>query len=469
MAVASAVSTILVSRILGAGGAGRVAYAVWLASTVAQVALFALPQVALRFLASPEERPGLARWLTRRLALLAAPAGLAALGLAAASREALPVVAATCLLSVIAMAGTLGQSMLLGNQEYRRLTVLSIVASVLQVAATTAGCRVAGPLGGILASAAGQLPLLLGLRPAKPERSELAQGMRRRVTTFALHSWIASTVSLVAWSRLEFVFLRGFGSEAIGQYAVALAVAQLGLQPATLVSNALLPHFGELAGGAHTETSRDTYAAVTRVSALLALPLCLGLAAVAPALVPALFGQAFAAAILPATLLVAATSIVAVAPAANAMTYAYERTRFISTATLLSSTVAAVAFWGVVPGTGTMGAAWVRALIQGAGVAIGFWYLHHVMEAPFPLRRVLRAGVAALLAAGAGRVVVTHVASPWPALAAGVTTVAVAYALIIPRVAAIERSDVAHLGRIAERLPRPLARWARRYLTALAS
>jgi O-antigen/teichoic acid export membrane protein len=468
MVVASAASTILISRLLGAAGAGRAAYGIWLASTVAQVALFALPQVALRFLASPGDRPGLARWLTRRAALLAAPATVAALSLSAASGESRSLVAATALLTAASMAGTMGQAVLLGNQEYRRLTVLSLAAAAIQVTAAAVWCTLAGPTGGILASAASQAPLLLGLWSPLDGREKPSAGVIRRVQSFALHSWVASTFSIVAWSRLEFVFLKGFGSDVVGQYAAALAIAQLGLQPAALVGNALLPHFGELVGGAHTDASRETYAAVTRVSALLSLPLCLGLAGVAPALVRALFGEPFAAATSPASLLVAAASFVAIAPAATAITYAHERTRYISTAGVVSAATATVAFWLFIPRFGSIGAAMARGLIQTGGVAAGFWYVHHSLGATFPLRRVLRAAAAAALAALAGRVVVTLIPSPWTALAAGVATVILTYAILVPRLGAIERSDVTHLNRIVSPVPGALGDWARRYLRALA-
>ena len=469
VAVASAASTILISRMLGAAGAGKAAYGVWLASTVAQVALFAFPQVALRFLASPGDRPGLARWLIWRATLLAAPATLAALALSAASGESRSLVAATALLTAACMAGTMGQAVLLGRQEYRRLTLLSLATSAVQVAATAVGCTLAGPVGGILASAASQAPLVLGLWSPTDGGEKPSPGLIRRVTSFALHSWVAFTFSIVAWSRLEFVFLKGFGSDVIGQYAVALAVAQLGQQPATLVGNALLPHFGELVGGAHIEASRDTYAAVTRVSALLALPLCLGLAAVAPALVRALFGEQFAAAISPASLLVGAASFVAIAPAATAIAYAHERTRYISIAGVASASIAAAAFWLFIPRFGSTGAAVVRALVQAGGVAAGFWYVHRALGASFPLRRVLGAAAAASLAAVAGRGAIILIATPWAALTAGVATVALTYAILVPHFGAIERSDVTNLDRIFSRVPGMAGGLARRYLRSLAN
>lgn len=465
-AAASAASIIAVARILGAEGAGTVAYGVWVASVAAQISLLALPQVALRFLAADSESSGVAPWLVRRSAVLMPFGVLGAVGAGIASREPPAVVAATAALTLVAMAGAMGQALLAGTQQTRRLARVSVVAAVVQVAATAGGCVVAGPVGGIVGHLAGTLPLLLGLDVASGRRAP-PPAVVRRIRSYAAHSWIASTAALVAWSRLEFIFLQAKGASAVALYSVAVAMSQMALQPAALLGTGLVPHFGELVSGEHTETSRETFAAVTRVAAFLSLPLCFGIAAVSPGLVPLMFGPSFSDAVAPSMVLLIAGSLVALAPAATAVAYAFERTRYISSVTIASALVAAAGFWLVIPRFGTIGAASVRATIHAGAVVVAFWYVRR-LGAELPLARVSRAAVAAAIAGLAGRAVVGMLGARWPAVFAAVATVAAVYGLIVMRLRVLEPSDVLHLDGFAARVPGICGRAVRGYLRLLA-
>jgi O-antigen/teichoic acid export membrane protein len=467
-AIGSLVVVVAASRILGPEGAGQVAYAVWAAGLSAQVGLLALPQAALRFLAAPTESPGVARWLVHRSILLSPLGVLGAAGMQIASGATWATVAATSALAWASMALSLGQSVLSGTQRYGRLATLSLWSAALQVCGAIVGCLAGGPIGCILGQSAACAPLLIGLAGAVADGSRPDASVLRRLRSYALHSWLASSAGLVAWSRLEFVFLKGHGSANVAVYAVALAVSQLGLQPATILGNAMIPHFGELASGGRSDTSKETFAAVTRVMAALSLPLCLGLAALTPALVPGVFGPGFTGAIAPAAILVAAASLVAIAPAATAVTYAEERNRYIATATISGALVAIAGFVIVIPRFGAIGAALVRATVQAGGVVVAFWYVRTRSGMEMPLGRILRSAAAAGVAATTGYAAIRVLRPGWPSLVTGIAAVALTYALLAPLAKVLERRDVEHLDRLLSRLPGFGRTLIRRYVSSLA-
>ncbi len=467
-ALGSLIVVVAASRLLGPEGAGQVAYAVWAATLSAQVGLFALPQAALRFLAAPTESPGVARWLVNRSVLLSPLGVLGAAGMQVASGASWATVAATGALAWAGMALSLGQSVLSGTQRYGRLAMLSLWSVALQVCGAIVGCVAGGPIGCILGQSAACVPLIIGLAGIVADGRRPDGSVLLRIRSYAIHIWVASTAGLVAWSRLEYVFLQRHGAANVAVYAVALAVAQLGLQPATILGNAMIPHFGELASGGRSDTSKETFAAVTRVMAALSLPLCLGLAALTPALVPAVFGPGFAGAITPAAILVAAASLVAVAPAATAVAHAEERNRYIATATVGGALIAIAGFVTVIPRFGAVGAAIVRATVQAGGVVVAFWYVRTRSGMEMPLGRILRSVAAASVAATTGYAAIRGLTPGWPSLLAGVAAIAITYALLAPLAKVLERRDVEHLNRLLSRLPQFGRVLIQRYVSSLA-
>lgn len=464
-----ALTVVVVARVLGVEGSGKVAYSVWLASMVGQVALLSLPQAAMRFLAAPSDRPGVAHWILRRglVLMLVGSAVSACTSLASGGDRSL--VAATTLLTASSMSSALGQALLSGRQRFRQLALVGGAAALLQVGGATAGCLLGGVPGAVFGYALGQIPLIAGLLPVPTEVAPPSADVVRRLRLFAAESWIASTASLVAWSRLEFVFLHGLGARSVGLYATALTLSQLATQPTALLGTALLPHFGELVGGAHEQAAIETYRAATRLLAVVAFPLCLGLAALAPALTPLVFGPDFAAAALPAAIVTALSAAVGVAPAASALMYAHERTRYNAVIAVCSAGLAAVGFALVIPRFGPAGAAVVRTVVQGLGVASGFVYLALFLGARPPAARLLRAAIAAAAGAlGCAAVVLTAPAS-WGVVVLGALVMTAVYALAARWLRPLQANDVLHLEPIFARLPAPAGKVARTLVRSMAS
>jgi O-antigen/teichoic acid export membrane protein len=448
---ASALTLVLVARLLGVAGAGEVAYSLWVAGLVAQVSVLALPQTATQFLASAESA-GVARWVARRAFVLMIPGAAAASVVALVSRSRGELVLATALLTVAQMLSSVGQAFLAGRQQFRRLMQLSATSAILQVVGVAVAAEFGGATEAVFAYAFAQLPLAIGCMDRSPP-AEVSAVVLERMRRFAFQMWLAILASLLTWSRLEFLFLQARDVKDVALYATALAVAQLGIQPTTLLATALVPHFGSLLAGGHAEAARQTFSASTRVFAALAFPLCFGLAALSPALVPLLFGHNFAGAVHAAALVTASASVVALSPPATAFVFAHERARFVLVASVATGVVAVAAFAVAVPRFGVMGAAGARGLVQGAAVGLGFGYVAHRLATPLPWRRIGASAASALVAGAAGSAVVHSAGETWLSLAAGLCVVVVVYALVAPRLRVLEPSDTARLVSVLERFP----------------
>ena len=110
------------------------------------------------------------------------------------------------------------------------------------------------------------------------------------------------------FGRTEIVFLEHYtGLNAVGLFAAAATVAEMAVQLPPLLLSALLPRFSEQHGLGAQDQMRRLFQTMTALVAMVIVPLCLGLAAIAPVLVPLFFGDEFAdAAPVASVLLVAA-------------------------------------------------------------------------------------------------------------------------------------------------------------------
>jgi O-antigen/teichoic acid export membrane protein len=468
--VGAAGMSVLLARLLGPTGAGEASYALWAATTMAQLATLGLPQAATRFLAAEENadaRRRLASWLIRRGALCAFPAGLlgaALAGSAAGHGTALAggagVAAAATALAVLA------QGVLAGLQDFRRLARLAALSAVVPLGAVALLAQAAGPGGALAGFALAQVVLgsALGfLGGGRPE----AGAMRRRVRIYAFDAWLAAGVSLFTWSRFELFFLeRTAGAAAVAMFSIAVTIAQLAVLPVTLLGGALLPHLAELSAARETGLRDEAYAAATRLGAFVAFPLCFGLAAPAPALVPLVFGSDFQEGAPPAAVVVAAASLGAAATAGSALLYALERSRFIAGAGLGIAAISTAVYATVIPRAGLMGAALSRAGVQALAVAAGTVYIGVRIGVRVPLGSVARGACAALLAAMPGAAVVHAGGARWGVVFAALAASGIAYVPLARLLRVLEPGDVAYIDASLSVWPAPVRVAARALLGA---
>ena len=151
-------------------------------------------------------------------------------------------------------------------------------------------------------------------------------------------------------SRMEVFFLeRSWGSHAVGLFTVSLTLANLATQGPLLLTGALLPRLSGHIGRDEEAEARQVYATSVSLMGLLVFPACLGMAAIAPVLLPLMYGRDFDAAVPTATILLAASALVATASVAAVYLIAVERTRFLLAAAVAGAALSILAGLTIVP------------------------------------------------------------------------------------------------------------------------
>jgi O-antigen/teichoic acid export membrane protein len=177
------------------------------------------------------------------------------------------------------------------------------------------------------------------------------------------------------------------------------------------------------------EAARATYGTLTVMLGFVVVPLCLGLAAVTPILVPLVFGGRFTEAVPAAAVTAAFASMNAIATVGSSYTYAREASAFTAKTGILFAILTPIVYWLVIPRFGVLGAAIARVAIHGAGVAVAMTFIARGLRTHVPIRRLLRIMLASALAAGGGFLVVRWRAD-WLGLTLALVVMAVSYLLL---------------------------------------
>ncbi|HXC26700.1 MAG TPA: oligosaccharide flippase family protein [Stellaceae bacterium] len=442
-ALSGVLASIIVAHVLGVATTGVVAFAMWVSMVSAAIADLGIQASLARYL--PEltaaGRGAAAEWLATMLwrwlagSCAVALAGFAGWTLWRWCSGALPtpdavmwgLVGLACALQ--ALTGfTFGY--LRGAQRFDRLALLTVLYLACQFAGVAFGSvyfGAAGAVGGYCAGSA--VPAALSFRHALPAGTACPE-LGARVRRYALYAWAGALSGTIVWSRAELFFLeRSTDSAAIGLFTVAVTLANLASQGPMLLTAGLLPYFAENFGKGATRDLQKGYATATRVLAFLALPACFGTAAVLPVLLPLLYGGDFADAVPAATVLVLAAGVGATASVGSTLVMAMDRSDFVFASGLATALLAVIAGFTVIPAFGLMGAAWSRAAIQIAAVAMGVGFLFWRLRFQLPMYDLAKLLLAAAICGLAARATLTlmprTVALPC-AIGAGMASYAVA-------------------------------------------
>jgi O-antigen/teichoic acid export membrane protein len=392
VALGGFVGTAIATRLLGPEGAGVLAYATWcliVAATIADLGIGLLLQrfiPNLRAEGKPDESEGLIG-AAGRLSVVAALVGSLLLfcwlywpgsgAMEAPSQAPRGVVIALVLAWFIAWKmAELYMAYLKGEQRFGEFARLSILSAAIKLVVIVLGAWLFGVAGALVAYVAASVVPASRIGQLLRKKPGVGQELRRHVVRFALTGWSAGMIGGFVWGRSEIVFLEHYVDiAAVGLFAAAATLTDMAMQLPPLLLAALLPYFSEQHGlGAHEQIHR-LYRVMTGILALLVVPTCVGIAAVAPVLVPLLFGADFADAVPVATVLLIAAGVSAVATTTTHLIYSTGKIAalLISNAFGLVGTIA-LGFL-VIPQFGLMGAAWSRALVQVSVVAIETWYV----------------------------------------------------------------------------------------------
>src|SRR5579871_4414031 len=479
--LASFLSGVVAARMLGVGGAGAVAYAVWLALVIAPILGLGASQAVGRYV--PEMRARgeevSAERLAGRLARLLAVSVLAAIALTAlvvaawyllapsglpqsaadllqvdedASRPA-DTYAYWALLGLYAAAqvfGTYVYSYVRGRQQFGYLFGLAGVSLGLQVAGVAAGSMAWGVYGALAGFFAGQvLPAIIAFR-LMGHTGPLDDAVRSRLRRYARYAWAAN---VFVGSRMEIFFLERYsGSHDVGIFAAALALANLAIQGPVLLTTATLPLLAEQRGRGDREAMQAANETGTRLLAALVFPACLGTAAIMPVLVPLIYGPAFAEAVPAAIVLVSAASFSAITVVATNLVHAMERSDFMFFTAVLGAVLSILSGFVLIPRFGLMGAAVSRVAIQTLMVTIGAWFIVARLKYSLPFASLMRLLFAAAISAGIARFLVTWIAHPL-ILVVAIPAAAVAYVVALRSFAALPLSDLVLLDHVCGALP----------------
>lgn len=461
LAVGSFGASIIVARMLGAEAMGQLAFLLWMVESVALVAQLGLTSAITRFTAEARDLR-LAAWLAWRalgLTLLGTLGFVTLLPLM--SRTALdPVLfAAGTTLFVCRGVDTISRAWLAGIQDYRTLARVNLMSAVLWLPAVAIGALWAGLAGALfgyaLAAAVSCYPLvrnLLRVPPRAPADS--------RVRRFAAWVWLSAIISAFVWSRMEIVFLERWTNAAeVGYFAVALRLTGVATMIPMMLGTAFLPHFAEAFGAEDQKTVRTGYAAGTRFLALLAFPMCLGLAAVAPVAVPFVYGEEFLPAV-PHTRVLSLCACLSFVAVGSALIHGAGRPQVLVKWGAVGAVLMVGLLLAFVPTSGALGASWARLTVQLFISAVSMIYIARVLRIPVPLASLARIFLAALGCGVVGAAVVSLSTSPFILLAA-VPAGALAYFLGLRVLGAVDLDDREAFHRFAERTRLPLKRLIR--------
>lgn len=487
VSVGGFLSNVIVARSLGVEGAGAVAYFVWLALFIAPILDLGasaavgrfVPELRGRSEADMAER--LAGYLLRRLlaslALAAAAATVVAVAANLATRYLAlpaangtlfviwPLVAACAALQVL---GVFAFSHLRGRQAFGVVACLAGASLVLQVAAVALGSALFGIPGAVAGHTLSLALPALGALHAARRGGGIGTDLRLRVRRYALYAWAANVANAFVWSRVELFFLeRSWGAGAVGIFSVALMLTNLATQAPVMLTTAVLPFLSERSGRGERDQLHSACAMGTRLLALLVFPCCLGMAAVMPALLPLIYGEAFRPAVPAAVVLVCAAAVSATTVVATSLVHAVERVDFIFLSALAGAVFAVLAGFALVPAFGVMGAAAARASIQLMLVALGLWFIISRLRCPMPFAALARLLAASMACAAAAFACVLAFRGA-TAVAVAVPAGAVAYLLALRLFRAFLPEDLAVMDRLAAELPGPLRRIAKALIRFVA-
>ena len=471
-AVGAFLSVVLVARMLGPGGAGNVALSIWLVGTLVTICDLGLPLTVARFipdLSAHERTDDVAQFAPSFFpALLATTAtGAAGLLIVWAFRapllgrlsivpfedQAAAIWLALAFLFVIQAIGNYGLAQLRGRQDFEHAARLSAISFLMQLAGVVLGGLFYGVPGAVVGYGGGSALLALHALTHIRIGGLVGRELRARAWRFSLASWGVGLIAAIVWSRTELVFLNHFrGAREAGLYAVANTLAQVATQAPLLMTGGLLALFAERhAVGDHAGLDR-AYESAVRFMSFLIFPACFGMAAIAPSLVPALFGASFAGAADPAALLVAMQAFGAVSAVSSALLFATERNYLLVWTGMIGAVAIIAAGMFVIPTYGLMGAVVARSTIQFSIVGASFIYIDRVLRRPTPYASVVRIMAAAAGCWLAARSVVATFAGP-SGIALAIATGAIVYVLLARLLRALPDDDVGRLRVIAGRMP----------------
>jgi O-antigen/teichoic acid export membrane protein len=405
------VASVIVARMLGVEGTGIVAFALYIMALTTAVAGLGLPQSALRFVAggaADESYRPLSSALTKRFA---ATTGLMAVAILAyalwlyelGDETAAFVWAATTVLFLAYAYSALSLGVAHGLGQSGAVAKRTLVGCLIQPIAIAIGALLAGPAGAILGHALRHVPQALALRNYQATERAPSSPMTPAIRTYARNNWL-SGLCVTLNSRLELAILGlSFSIVAVGYYAIGLMLNGLVLQLSALLLVSLVPYLGFLHDQRDHPQLVLAYQRSLRWLGIVLAPICFGGAAIAPVLIPSLFGEEFRPAVAIAEILIVFSFTTSLTSVPMHMLLAHHRSAERLWLSALWNGIFIVLLIAVVPFFGGLGAAWVRGAVSVATFACFLWYCSTRLDVPFVATDIVKIIAAGVLSAAAAR------------------------------------------------------------------
>lgn len=479
------ISSILIARRFGPEILGYYAYIVTLAGIAGSLARFGLPVATRKYVAEFSARGeyGLVRALLGRMfrwqgifALTAvAIAGVVALSFLRADYHVVAAVALSSMLPAMMLGIVSAANMAV--EDYAGNVLASLAATIVYLAGVTVTLVMHLGILWLAVSLLVSRSVDFIIRhwvyrrsfhpkfAAAPEVS-LPGEVGARIRRFCLQTTFLQALSLVVWDRSEMFFLERFCEMSqAGYYSVTFTMAQ----QSYLMSQTFLSAAGSSLmrrTAVDQEGARRMTQTMLVYAAMMALPMNLGLAAVADPLITALYGQRYLPAI--PVLYIAAvfgSARALMAPAEQLLT-AFERQDRLLRTLGLATVVNILLALSLIPRWGAQGAALCNGLSQVTSLGLCWWFARDTFRLPLPWARLARLAGAALLMAATARAASAFL-PPAAGLAAGVAAGAVSYPVFLRLLGCLDRDDHERLKQVSSRLPGPLRGPFRRLLAWL--
>lgn len=283
-------------------------------------------------------------------------------------------------------------------------------------------------------------------------RTPLDADLSRRMMTFSMQNVVFLALGLVVWDRSELLFLKGYSDvQQIAFYSLAFSITnQLLMVPrafSSAIGVSIFAQYGRdrtLLGGLMRNA--------TRYVSLIAVPMFLGLAAIADPLIRGAYGARYLP-VIPVLWILSVFSIPrAFQSHIETLLQATENQAFMVRWLLLAAAMNVSLDWLLIPAYGANGAAIANGIAQCVAVG-GLWIkATHLIRIVPPwklLNRVVLSGTTMVLFV----IALNSVMSPWFAVFVAMVIGPVVFAACLRMTRSLENEDFARFSKLGQLLP----------------
>lgn len=466
--------TALVARVLSPDGMGHYTLLTWLISIAGLFANLGYVTATMKYMAEslgrddPQEAAGVLAFCSRQVLMFGFAVSFLLIILAplAASHFKEPYLGLALMAGAVAVIPTALVSLYMAAcQALQRYDQVALVTGI------TVGCTLAGTgiaivngwgIVGLLSATGfsagiGALAYMLLLTRWRPDwyRAPISDEHQRGMRSYQGPVFVMLLLDAIVWQRSEVFFLGAYSpAKEVAFYGMAFTLASMAMKliPGTLIG-LLIPNLSRSVGAGDEEGVRRIFLMSCRYMAMLALPVAVGGALVAPALVQVLYGPGYEPVAALLGVLLAANALVMIYgfPASSVLYATNGQTQLVKIGLWISVLNLAMG-WLLIPRFGAWGAVASCAVAQLASLAPGLKVVRQKTGARAPVGVVLQI-LAASLVMGVPVYAVSVWTPPLVALVLGPAVGLAAFGLTLYATGMLTPEDQALLSAVTSRLP----------------